>query len=303
MTQQFAIASISPRSIAWLMKSDEWSRLEEIIQLNSALLGGYYNVFIPLTEQNTLSEAYQRFLLEYDPDLIVLAPETLSVLPPHLQAHLCPFAEVPWEAVASIASLDPWAENPDGNVTLGQNIHTELQDAHFYVAVADPAQPDCSRFAFVACGDVKPHEIHWGVGDKEYDLNARGHREFVLGKLLKPEYEQRHAGMHLPHWGTFQAVPPPNRQALKNLILEEHQFPLSDPVARLSICCQMQYEQQTYSSFINLTTCYHKGAERLPHEQPFHAITVLVSDHFDSPPFLELTRKSILCGLVIICGT
>jgi len=42
MAQQFAVASISPRSIAWLIRHNEWGRLETIIKYNCAMLGGYY---------------------------------------------------------------------------------------------------------------------------------------------------------------------------------------------------------------------------------------------------------------------
>ncbi len=68
--QQFALASIFPRTIAWLIRDGELERLEQIIFYNSAMLGGYFNVFIPLTEKDEISEDYQQFLIDYDPDFV-----------------------------------------------------------------------------------------------------------------------------------------------------------------------------------------------------------------------------------------
>ena len=47
--EQFALASVYPRSIAWLIRPDEWERFEEIVKYNCAMVGGYFNVFIPCT--------------------------------------------------------------------------------------------------------------------------------------------------------------------------------------------------------------------------------------------------------------
>lgn len=49
--QQFGLVSVYPRSIAWLIRSDEWERLETVVKYNSAMLGGYYNVIIPITDR------------------------------------------------------------------------------------------------------------------------------------------------------------------------------------------------------------------------------------------------------------
>lgn len=38
--QQFALASVYPRSIAWLIRFNEWDRFEKIISYNCAMIGG-----------------------------------------------------------------------------------------------------------------------------------------------------------------------------------------------------------------------------------------------------------------------
>ncbi len=49
--EQFALASVYPRSIAWIIRLNEWDRFEKIVKYNCAMVGGYFNIFIPFTEQ------------------------------------------------------------------------------------------------------------------------------------------------------------------------------------------------------------------------------------------------------------
>ena len=72
--QQFALASISPHGIVWLIRPAEWDRLEEIVIYNCSTIGGFFNVLIPLTEHDTITPEYAQFLIHYDPDFLVLAP-------------------------------------------------------------------------------------------------------------------------------------------------------------------------------------------------------------------------------------
>jgi hypothetical protein len=93
--QHFAIATVSPRSIAWLIRLDEWDRFEKIVKYNCAMQGGYFNVMIPLTDQDTISIKYQRLLVDYDPDLVVLAPHMMPTNLESLAGRLHPFAFKP----------------------------------------------------------------------------------------------------------------------------------------------------------------------------------------------------------------
>src|SRR5579859_4203235 len=105
--QQFALASISPLSIAWLVYPHEWERFEEIVQYNCAMLGGYFNVLIPLTEQGTFSPIYERFLQDYDPDLIVLPPGMVE--PFLVDSHA--FSCLPWDQASRIPVINPHHED------------------------------------------------------------------------------------------------------------------------------------------------------------------------------------------------
>src|SRR5579872_7485693 len=133
--EQFALASVYPRSIAWFIRLDEWERLEEIIKYNCAMVGGYFNVFIPLTDEDTLSEKYQQFLIDYDPDLVVMAPgqklESLNAL----FSQLHPFAVIPWDSISEVAELDPWNGGSGINATLGADI--TFNPSQSFVATAD----------------------------------------------------------------------------------------------------------------------------------------------------------------------
>jgi hypothetical protein len=197
--QHFALASIYPRSIAWLVRPDEWDRFETIVKYNCAMVGGYFNVVIPLVEDDIISDAYQQFLREYDPDLIVLAPDMTS---DHLDwdsLHLHPFAVVPWHSLPKIADLDPYGGGSGMNVNV--DVITPKRPGKIdgrarrvVVAVADNALPDTSRLALVACGDVEPREPMWlPIGAAPY-LDSLGYREHLLGSLLKPEYSLLDAG-------------------------------------------------------------------------------------------------------------
>ena len=117
--QQFALASVYPRSIAWLVRSDEWDRFEEIIHYNCAMIGGYFNVIIPLTEQDSICEEYQHFLANYDPDIVVLAPSMTTNLQDMLTIGVRSFGVIPWESVSQVAIFDAWAGGTEVNATLG----------------------------------------------------------------------------------------------------------------------------------------------------------------------------------------
>jgi hypothetical protein len=108
--QQFAIAALAPRSIAWLISADDWAHLESLVAYNCALLGGYFNALIPLMRGGAIDAAYEHFLLAYDPDLIVLAPDMeQTALEPFLRSHprFNPFGVVPWDALHLVAARDP----------------------------------------------------------------------------------------------------------------------------------------------------------------------------------------------------
>src|SRR5947209_6057744 len=108
--QQFAIAAAAPRSIAWLVSADDWAHLDSLVTYNCALLGGYFNALIPLTRDGVIDASYERFLMGYDPDLIILAPGMeQTALEPFLRSHprLNPFGVVSWDALHLVAACDP----------------------------------------------------------------------------------------------------------------------------------------------------------------------------------------------------
>ena len=278
--EQFALASVYPRSIAWLIRPDEWERFEEIVKYNCAMVGGYFNVFIPLTPEDTLSENYQHFLIDYDPDLIVLAPrmqpESLETLHSH---HLHPFAVIPWRSVSQVAILDPWSGGAGINATVGADI--TFNPLRSLVAVANDKFPDASRLALVACGDVEPREPMWHVMDEVISLNATGHREMFLMRLLKPEFiESRLVEAHVNEEGNIH--PAPNRYQLSNLIEEENQFPLVDAIERQECCCRLQHHVATSQSFAGLTAFYNRSGtpRRIQRGSDTPGVVVLVSNNF-----------------------
>jgi len=283
--QQFAVASVSPRSIAWLIRLDEWDRFEKIIKYNCAMLGGYFNVLIPLTDQDVISEEYQRFLVDYDPDFIVLAPGMTSIQPETFSARLHPFATIQWRFISRIATLDPWSGGTGISATMGQ-ISFSWKDSipiNSVIAVADDARPDISRLALVACGDVEPREPMWNVMDDNIDLDATGYRENFLMNLLNPRQDSDSVRTYIKDESDI--VPAPDRHQLTSLISEEHQFPLADVVKILETSCRLQHHLSLYRSFIGLTAMYNKmGTPRRTFEHRGHdtpSMVILVSDNFN----------------------
>ena len=284
--QQFALASVYPRSIAWLVRVNEWNSFEKIVKYNCAVLGGYYNVLVPLTDQDTISEAYQHFLADYDPDLVVLAPGMTSNQFDNLSLHIFPFGVISWDLVSGFVSSDPTGGVSDKNATMvSEWLKFQFEarkPSRTYVAVVSEMYPETSKLAFVACGDVMPRSPMFDKNDEVIELDATGYRENFLERLLNTNVPQSQAGAYLTDQNDF--ISAPNRYQLNHLIKEEYKFPLSDAVEILRACCRLQHFPSPHESFISLTAKYQKVGgtpsrtsigERPP------AIVILLSDNFD----------------------
>lgn len=283
--QQFAIASIKPRSIAWLIRIDEWDHLEEIIKYNCAMMGGYFNVIIPLTDQNVISEEYQHFLTSYDPDLIVLAPNMVA---DQLNVnHLHPFGIVPWEMVSRIVSLDPLAGGSGISLTVASEwiklVKEPRQFINAFVAVADNLNLDMSRLALVVCGDTEPREPMWSVMDENVHLDATGYREHFLERFINPSFKSKSVGAYYKEEEGI--VPAPDRCSLNDIILEEYKFPMADAIKSLETSFGLQHYPQFYQSFIGLTATHKRTGtpERISGTRLKETadIVILISDSFN----------------------
>jgi hypothetical protein len=248
--QEFILASVSPRSIAWLVRPNDWKRLEVIIKYNSAMRGGYYNVILPVTDRGELSDIHRRFLIEYDPDLVVLAQgmEATSLDPVMEQIH--PFGIINWTAVSGIATLDPWASGSGLNPSMGLMRDPSLIKNAF-AAVANVAFPDTSRLALVACGDIQPRTPMLTSMDEDLHLDANGYRESFLEQLLAPGHDRDSVRSHIDESG--EIVPAPDRFELERLIEDGSKFPLQGAVEILNTCYSLQ-RLYIARSFITLTT-------------------------------------------------
>ena len=277
--QQFALVSVYPRSIAWLLRPDEWERFEKIVTYNCAIAGGYYNVFIPLTEEDRITEAYQKFLIDYDPDLIVLAPEMDKKQLGDLLIWLHPFGTVPWEAVRGIISKDPLSSVTGLNappVIRWKQVLGNL--SAFYIAAADHTYPDTSKLALIACGDIAPTQAMFNVFDKKVSLDATGYREHILKYLLRDDVEKEIAGAYLN--GDQDIINAPDRYRLNKIIADEHKFPLTKARRILHTCCKLQHFPTGYPSFIGLTISYKTGQTRTSKNWKSPSLIILVSEHF-----------------------
>lgn len=275
--QQYASSSVSPRSIAWLVRNDEWERFEEIIKYNSAMLGGYFNVIIPVTDQASVSELYKHYLIKYDPDIVVM-PQNLKASDFH---GLHPFAYISWESVSEVVTLDPldpFLENSDVGETvkgLSDNDLELLQYTGAKLAVADKGMPDTSHLALVACGDVEPRGPTW------FGHNwpaPQGYREYFLEQIIKASgysFERELSLARDESIGSFLADLDCYKLSSFDKISDIYKFPLSNAVKILEACLQLQsIEGDPFKSFINLTAIYRSTGTRDPE------LVILLSDKF-----------------------
>jgi hypothetical protein len=280
--QQYALTSIAPRAIAWLIQDGELKHFEQVIQYNCAILGGYFNVFIPLLDQDTISEDYQHFLIDYDPDFIVLPPNIESANLINLLNRSHPFAIIAWTDVSKIIDFDPWSGGSGMSATVGQSSIPEKNSwVKTYVAVADENNSNASLFALVACGDVMPRQPMWNAMDNDISLDAIGHREVFLLPLLASGQTRNSIATHINE--NYEVISAPNRAQLRSYIAKEFQFPLDNPMNMLDACCSLQNNLMS-RSFIGLTANYNKeGTTRHTYKHKGDAtpsIIIFVTEEF-----------------------
>lgn len=242
------------------------------------MLGGYFNVVIPVDKNSgEISDKYSRFIEDYDPDLVILAPGiSLQEIRLNLRS-VHPFAIISWDSASQVATKNPMRFESGINSTLrGLNIDSSKKPV---IAVADSNYPDTSRLAFVACGDVESNHLDPDNPldriTRKFDSSGRGYREQILGKFLKPECNPKALYYHIK---SGILIPSPDRYELKNLIREYDQFPLYGAVEILDTCCKMQglFNSQWWS-FIGSTASYAKSTAL--HKVPYNMV-ILVSDKF-----------------------
>jgi hypothetical protein len=233
---QYAKVSISPRSIAWLIRDGEWAHLLDVVARNCALLGGAANLLVLVGKDGAISEEYKAAIEAYDPDIVVLAPgQRVDEIRP-LGVGVTSFAMLPWEARNLIGGPDPWSGGTGENAKIGSSAF-ESFDSYLkpLVPMWDPEHADNSRFALVACGDLMPHEVSADEFDGELHLDSLGAREAFLEKCLRPNFNVNDLCAHLNEDGEF--VSAPNPADLARLISDDCKFPLVDPIEKLKATC------------------------------------------------------------------
>src|SRR5205823_2434085 len=157
---QFAVNSVSPCSIAWLINNDDWDHLEKLIHYNCSILGGYFNIFVPVNDEYFITEEYKQLIRVFDPDYIVLAPHTPLSKISLLNDIGYPFNILTLEQFQSegIVPDDPFSyayREYKGLPNLLDFLTDYILNKLTLVAVADPAYQDASRLALIACGDLQ----------------------------------------------------------------------------------------------------------------------------------------------------
>jgi hypothetical protein len=256
--------------MAWLISADDWAHLESLVAYNCALLGGYFNALIPLTRAGAIDAAYEPFLLAYDPDLIVLAPDMeQTALEPFLRSHprLNPFGVVPWDALHLVAARDPRDTNsPWMNAPIPLDAPVVALDGppSIMVATAEDTQPATSRLALVACGDLTPspsEPVERRIGPREAFLGgstsgstALAQAGFLHGVLSLEQVE----GDVSPYVDaeTGQLRTSPSCEHLAHRVAPEHKFPLTGACQILDACYRLQLPWHRQNTLVGCTALY-----------------------------------------------
>lgn len=280
----FASANLSPWSIAWLVKEDDWSHLEEVIHYNCTVLGGFHNVIIPISNEGEVLPRFEVFLYLYDPDFIILPPGMIEVPKQLSDKPITAFAIVRWSQISQIIPNSAYSSGSYQAVNVEAFKRTRMEQfgRRDFIAVANQKLPNESRLALVACGDVSTAELDWDSFDGNVYLDAHGYREMILAGVAR-EGCQSEVMARLGN--DDKIVSAPNRFELSRIIKENNHFPLEGATEILYACCAAQCPaSSTRLSFIGRTTI-HQGIgssiRRLSHLFEVPAMVILVSDNFE----------------------
>ena len=98
---------------------------------------------------------------------------------------------------------------------------------------------------------------------RKFDHSGLGYRGQILTEFLKPEYDSKALYHHVKN-GIF--IPSPDRHELENMILEEHQFPLSDAVeiSDTAVACR-DYLTHSFGPSLALQRATQKELHHINH--------------------------------------
>lgn len=279
----FATANLSPWSIAWLVKEDDWSHLEKVIHYNCSVLGGFHNVLIPISNAGEILPRFEVFLFLYDADFIILPPG-MAEPPKQLTARqITAYAIVQWNQVSQIFPDNAYCSGTGQAVNVGTFKPTKMEQfgRRDLIAVANQNLPNESRLALLACGDVSPAQEDWDAFDGNVYFNAHGYREMILGGVVRQGCQSE---VMARVGNNDEVISAPDRYELRRIIKDENQFPLEGATKIFDACCALQRPASSARlSFIGRTINYHgNGSSTRQFSKRFLVPTmvILVSDNF-----------------------
>jgi hypothetical protein len=248
------------------------------------MMGGYYNVIIPVSGDGNISPAFEWFLVLYDPDYVILAPGMSKLTIENARALLNPYGIVTWDQVPQIIPEGVMGgSNLQGaHITLASALAKSSNSfARDLVAVSDDANADSSRLAFLACGDVFPTEPQWESYNGVVSLDAIGYREMILQQLAQ---DDRRHDVTTRLGPNDEIIPAPNRNELGSIIKDKNQFPVAGAPDILEASCAVQYSVSETRSFVGRTVPYKRTGTPIrtfDHIVTIPGMAILVSDHFE----------------------
>lgn len=112
--QSVAEFNVRPLRFAYIVNRDiDYSELQQMIQYNTSLWGGKYNLFVP-TDGNEIRSDWLRQLIYHDPDIIFFAGRVLNSIAKKLVRLLQPIQIFPWnkDTLETLIGNQPSIANP-----------------------------------------------------------------------------------------------------------------------------------------------------------------------------------------------
>ena len=260
------LISVQPRKISWLISDNEWGYLEEVIKYNCCIIGGYYNIILPLDKDFKLDKVSSDYLLTYDPDLIILPPNmdknSINI------AGINPFTVVAFNDIHNYVNFSRDGMSNTENLRIDESIFAtnEYPLKNAVVAVAS-TNDDYNNFALIACGEVFYSEELVYMQYEEIKKSTFGYREeFLKNFVLDPQKLVRKGNGNEP-----------NRFFLNSIIEQKNRFPLNNPISAIEMCLRIQERPINRYTFCNMASkyCNHKK-----YDERDDKFVVLLSNNF-----------------------
>lgn len=247
-----------PRKIAWFVNINDWPTYEKIVKKNCHVVGGYYNIILCINSNGNIIDSDLEFLISYDPDIAVLAPNMIQDSLPLNKIN--PLIIINFNEIDDYIYSYEWAISSSENIRVSEK---DIKDNEFpyknaMIAVSK-VNKKYNKLAFTSCGDTFQEEP---ASCQKYEeiIEDLGYRAlFLKGFVINPN------------------VLTEQNLDLNEVILSKNKFPLDNPVDIIDMCIRLQSTPINRYSFCNITRNY---CNEKKYDSRCDKFVLLMSDEF-----------------------